>query len=65
MKYSSFLIGGELIIEDGYFPFIRALWAVCATILLRGWIGLLFWAYANGISSRVELFYWACPLISS
>ena len=63
MKYSSFLIGGELIMEVGYFPFRRVLWAVCATILLRGRIGLLFWAHSSGISSRAELFYWACPLI--
>ena len=42
MKYSSFLIGGELIMEVGYFPFIRVLWVVCATSLLRGWIGLFF-----------------------
>ena len=42
MKYSSFLIGGELIMEVRYFPFIRVLWAVCATSLLRGQIGLLF-----------------------
>ena len=76
MKYSSFLFGGELIMEVWYFPFIRVLWhqpfegvdrapvlGPCQWGIITGRVVLLGLPLNPILSLIFGLVFWACTPI--
>ena len=56
MKYSTSLIGGDLVREVEYFPYTGSL-EVYVTYFLDGWTGSSAWAFVCGRMWWAELFF--------